>query len=116
MIEAETYSGVVEGVVAPAPVIQVVPSFGLRMGPSLTGGIKVFTNSSLVPFYIVANTGNTFEAVSLQIVNQLRLTALGWNTQILIHGIAPLHEPARPRGGIEHDLFRQRLGDRTGSS
>jgi len=104
VLELVTSTGAVEGTVLPAPAVQVVASYGLRMGPAVGGGAKVFSNSTLTPFY-VANTGNTFEAVNLQIVNALRLNALGWNSEILIHGIAPLKSPPVLPAGANTTYF-----------
>ncbi len=81
VIQMETANGTVVGVVSPAPVVDVVPYYGLTVGPWAGAAATVTPNSALVPFS-VANTGNTFELVQLSVVDSERLAGLAWSVRL----------------------------------
>ncbi len=80
VLEFATTNGTVIGQVAPSPLVHVVGYYGVSVGVASTP-VKVGTNQSVVPFY-VHNTGNTFETVSLSVVDASRLAGLGWTVKV----------------------------------
>ncbi len=80
LIEFETANGTIVGSVSPSPQIKVLGYYGVSIGKS-TQGVTVSPTSAVVPFY-VANSGNQGETVLLTIVDQARLSGLGWSATI----------------------------------
>ncbi len=71
-------SSMVVGSASPAPVVSLVPVPGLAFEASSLPQYSAPRSASL-PF-ILANTGNTPETVTLTIVDQSRLQQLGWSS------------------------------------
>jgi hypothetical protein len=80
-IEFELSNGTVVGSVAPAPAIQVLPYYGVKVGSSPTEVSQVGPAHVLLPFYAV-NTGNAYESVLFTVVDAPRLASLGWSATV----------------------------------
>jgi dolichyl-diphosphooligosaccharide--protein glycosyltransferase len=65
------------GAVSPAPVVNVLPYYGLAVGTSSGSPPEVGPAHALLPFYVV-NTGNTAETVRFSVVDAARLASYGW--------------------------------------
>jgi len=63
-----------------SPTVQVVAFYGLSLGPVSSTHATVGPSSVLVPFYL-ANTGNLVETVALSVVDEPRVTSLGWSLE-----------------------------------
>jgi dolichyl-phosphooligosaccharide-protein glycotransferase len=75
VIEVELANGTVVG--SFSPTVNVVPYYGVTVGPTTASPVKIGVTSALVPFYL-ADTGNTAETVALSVVDSSRVTSLGW--------------------------------------
>jgi urease beta subunit len=75
-------NGTQAGAVSPAPVVNVLPYYGLSVGTSPGSLPEVGPEHVLLPFYVV-NTGNTAETVQLSIVDAARLASYGWVTSLV---------------------------------
>ncbi len=84
-ITLELANGTVIGSVNPAPVVNVVGYYGLRIGPYSTSPVQVGATSIQVPFYL-SNLGNQPETVTLSEIDQPRLTTLGWTANFVYFG------------------------------
>ncbi len=104
ILDLVTASGTPVGVVTPAPVLNVVGYFGLTMGASPALPPEISVAGALVPFY-VTNVGNTYEFVRLSIVNQLHLTALGWNSEILSLSLKRVAAPVGAAAGANTSYY-----------
>jgi dolichyl-phosphooligosaccharide-protein glycotransferase len=80
-LEFELADGTVVGSVYPAPTVNVLPYYGVALGPSNAPG-QVGPAEVFQPFYVL-NTGNTFERVALTVVNAPHLASLGWNAVVV---------------------------------
>ncbi len=105
-IELETANGTVVGTVAPAPTVNVVGYYGLEVGPWASSAPTVAPATALVPF-TVANTGNTFELVRLTILDEERLTGLGWASRITNLQHATISAPVGLSAGANLTYFLQ---------
>ncbi len=87
--------------VAPAPIVHVVPYYGLALGsaPS-TSPPQVAPTRILIPFYLV-NTGNINETATVNIVDGTRLSNLGWSYSITQNG-APISGPVQLAAGVNN--------------
>jgi hypothetical protein len=77
LLELELANGTLAGTVAPAPTVHVLGYYGVAVGPAAHASPTVSSTHALVPFFLI-NTGNVYEAVRLTVVDQLRITSLGW--------------------------------------
>ena len=78
-IAFDLLNGTEAGAVRPAPVVNVLPYYGLSVGTSSGSPPEVGPEHVLLPFYIV-NNGNTVETVRLSVVDAARLASYGWGT------------------------------------
>ncbi len=80
--------------VAPAPIVHVVPYYGLSLGSAPTSApAQVAPTRILIPFYI-ANTGNINETATMTVVDGTQLASLGWSYNITGNGAVvsgPVH-------------------------
>ncbi len=81
-IEFELANGTVVGSVAPAPTINVVPTYGVGIGTSSSSASQVGVDRVVQPFYVV-NSGNADETVALSIVDAAKLATYGWSATIV---------------------------------
>jgi dolichyl-phosphooligosaccharide-protein glycotransferase len=79
-LEFALADGTVIGSVSPAPTVNVLPYYGVMIGPSSAPG-QVGVSKVLEPIYVL-NTGNTFETVFLTVVNAPQLASLGWTATV----------------------------------
>ena len=84
-ITLELANGTVVGSVNPAPVVNVVGYYGLRIGPYSPSPVQVGATSIAVPFYL-SNLGNQPETVSLSEIDLPRLATLGWTATFVYFG------------------------------
>ncbi|MGA8302842.1 MAG: STT3 domain-containing protein [Thermoplasmata archaeon] len=75
VIEIELANGTVVG--SFSPTVNVVPYYGVGVGPATAAPPTIGVTSALIPFYL-ADTGNTAETVALSVVDSSRVTSLGW--------------------------------------
>ncbi len=87
-LEFALANGTVVGSVSPAPTISVMPAFGVGIGSSSTLASQVGATHVLQPFYVV-DSGNTYEAVALSVVNSASLVSLGWSARIVTTSDTP---------------------------
>ena len=76
-----TASGASAGAVAPSPTITVLGFYGVKL--SRGAGVQVGETTAKVPF-LLRNSGNVFERVSLVVADTARLAGIGWNETISV--------------------------------
>ncbi len=71
-------NGTSTGAISPAPVVNVLPYYGLKAGTTVGALPRVGPLSAQLPFYL-ANKGNVNETIRLAVVDADRLASDGWS-------------------------------------
>jgi dolichyl-phosphooligosaccharide-protein glycotransferase len=83
-ISFDLANGTSVGNVTPAPVVTVLPYYGVSV-TATPSAVAVGVTSVTVPF-VVQNTGNALESVAVSVVNGNELSSLGWTVSLLESG------------------------------
>jgi asparagine N-glycosylation enzyme membrane subunit Stt3 len=81
-VSFRTLGGDLAGTLTPAPTVTIAPYYGVHVGAGALGA-QVGSTTAKVPFYL-KNTGNTFEEVTLSVVDAARLRADGWTEKLYL--------------------------------
>ena len=110
-IEFALANGTVVGSVAPAPSVSVVGYYGVAVGPTnASTPTQVGLDRLVEPFYLT-NTGNTYEDVTLSVVDAARLANLGWSATIADASLnATSHAGLNPGQNATFHIFLNATG------